>query len=109
MIAATMPSATTIAISARPNASTTATSARPSASIAPPPITARLATSTVTGTAGDRLPPAYRADRYRITNYSYYRLPPPPRGYYYTRVDNDVILTAAATGVIASVIVGMFQ
>ena len=54
-------------------------------------------------------PPAYRADRYRITNYSYYRLPPPPRGYYYTRVDNDVILTAAATGVIASVIVGMFQ
>jgi Ni/Co efflux regulator RcnB len=58
---------------------------------------------------GDRLPPAYRADRYRITNYNYYRLPPPPRGYYYTRVDNDVVLTAAATGVIASVIVGMFQ
>ena len=58
---------------------------------------------------GDRLPPAYRADRYRITNYSYYRLPPPPRGYYYTRVDNDVVLTAAATGIIASVIVGMFQ
>ena len=58
---------------------------------------------------GDRLPPAYRADRYRITNYSYYRLPPPPRGYYYTRVDNDVVLTAAATGLIASVIVNMFQ
>ena len=58
---------------------------------------------------GDRLPPAYRADRYRISNYNYYRLPPPPRGYYYTRVDNDVVLTAAATGIIASVIVGMFQ
>jgi len=58
---------------------------------------------------GDRLPPAYRADRYRITNYNAYRLPPPPRGYYYTRVDNDVVLTAAATGVIASVIVGLFQ
>ena len=58
---------------------------------------------------GDRLPPSYRADRYRIHNYSAYRLPPPPRGYYYTRVDNDVVLTAAATGIIASVIVGMFQ
>ena len=57
----------------------------------------------------NRLPPAYRADRYRISNYNYYRLPPPPRGYYYTRVDNDVVLTAAATGIIASVIVGMFQ
>ena len=58
---------------------------------------------------GDRLPPAYRAERYRINNYSAYRLPPPPRGYYYTRVDNDVVLTAAATGLIASVIVGLFQ
>lgn len=58
---------------------------------------------------GDRLPPAYRADRYRITNYNTYRLPPPPRGYYYTRVDNDVVLTAAATGIIASVVVGLFQ
>ena len=58
---------------------------------------------------GDRLPPSYRAERYRIYNYSAYRLPPPPRGYYYTRVDNDVVLTAAATGLIASVIVGMFQ
>lgn len=34
---------------------------------------------------------------------------PPPRGYYYTRVDNDVLLTAAATGLIASVIVDLFQ
>jgi len=58
---------------------------------------------------GDRLPPAYRAERYRIVNYRTYHLPPPPRGYYYTRVDNDVLLTAAATGVIASVIVGLFQ
>ena len=57
---------------------------------------------------GDRLPPAYRADRYRV-DYRHYGLRAPPRGYYYTRVDNDVILTAAATGVIASVIVGMFQ
>lgn len=58
---------------------------------------------------GDRLPPAYRAERYRVVNYRAYRLPPPPRGHYYTRVDNDVLLTAAATGVISSVIVGLFQ
>lgn len=58
---------------------------------------------------GDQLPPAYRAERYRVVNYNYYRLPPPPRGYYYTRVDNDVLLTAAATGIIASVIVDLFQ
>ena len=57
---------------------------------------------------GDRLPPAYRADRYRV-DYRHYGLRAPPRGYYYTRVDNDVVLTAAATGLIASVIVGMFQ
>jgi Ni/Co efflux regulator RcnB len=31
------------------------------------------------------------------------------RGYQYTRVDNDVVLTAVATGMIASVIVGLFQ
>ena len=57
---------------------------------------------------GDRLPPAYRADRYRV-DYRHYGLRAPPRGYYYTRVDNDVVLTAAATGLVASVIVGMFQ
>lgn len=57
---------------------------------------------------GERLPPAYRGEAYRV-DYRAYRLPPPPRGYYYTRVDNDVLLTAAATGVIATVIAGLFQ
>jgi Ni/Co efflux regulator RcnB len=57
---------------------------------------------------GERLPVAYRATPYRI-DYRTYRLPPPPRGYYYTRVDNDVVLTAAASGLIASVIVDLFQ
>lgn len=57
---------------------------------------------------GDRLPPAYRDQRYRV-DYRHYGLRAPPRGYYYTRVDNDVVLTAAATGLITSVIVGMFQ
>ena len=57
---------------------------------------------------GDRLPPAYRDQRYRV-DYRTNGLSAPPRGYYYTRVDNDVVLTAAATGLVASVIVGMFQ
>lgn len=57
---------------------------------------------------GERLPVAYRGAAYRV-DYRAYRLPPPPRGYYYTRVDNDVLLTAAATGVIASVVADLFQ
>ena len=57
---------------------------------------------------GERLPVAYRGNAYRV-DYRTYRLPPPPAGYYYTRVDNDVLLTAAATGVIASVVAGLFQ
>lgn len=57
---------------------------------------------------GERLPASYRATRYQV-DYRTYRLPPPPRGYYYTRVDNDVVLTAAASGLIASVITGLFQ
>jgi Ni/Co efflux regulator RcnB len=57
---------------------------------------------------GHTLPAAYRAPQYRV-DYRYYRLPPPPPGYYYTRVDNDVMLTGATTGLIASVIAGLFQ
>lgn len=57
---------------------------------------------------GDRLPSQYRGRAYAV-DYRYYRLPPPPRGYQYSRVDNDVVLTAIASGVIASVLIGMFQ
>lgn len=57
---------------------------------------------------GERLPSSYRASAYRV-DHNRYGLRAPPRGYYYTRVDNDVVLTAAATGLITSVIVGMFQ
>lgn len=57
---------------------------------------------------GDHLPPQYRGQAYRV-DYRYYRLPPPPRGYEYNRVNNDVVLTAIASGVIASVLFGMFQ
>jgi Ni/Co efflux regulator RcnB len=57
---------------------------------------------------GDRLPASYRGRAY-VVDYHRYGLRAPPRGYQYTRVDNDVMLTAVATGLIASVIVGMFQ
>ncbi len=57
---------------------------------------------------GERLPASYRAAHYRV-DHRQYGLRAPPPGYYYTRVDNDVVLTAAASGLIASVIVGLFQ
>jgi Ni/Co efflux regulator RcnB len=59
-------------------------------------------------TRGDRLPANYRTSAYRV-DYNRYHLAPPPRGYQYTRVNNDVVLTAIATGVIASVIVNLFN
>lgn len=57
---------------------------------------------------GEHLPPQYRGQAYRV-DYRYYRLPPPPRGYQYTRVNDDVVLTAIASGLIASVVFNMFQ
>ena len=56
---------------------------------------------------GDRLPYAYRARQYYV-DYQQYNLTPPPRGYQYIRVNNDVVLTAITTGVIMSVISGMY-
>lgn len=57
---------------------------------------------------GDRLPSQYRGNAYRV-DYRTYRLAPPPRGYHYNRVGNDVVLSAIATGVVASVLIGMFN
>ena len=57
---------------------------------------------------GERLPASYRSNAYRV-DYRTYRLVPPPRGYAYHRVGNDVVLTAVATGLITSVIIGMFN
>ena len=56
---------------------------------------------------GDRLPRAYRTSQYHV-DYRQYHLNAPPRGYQYVRVNNDVVLTAIATGIIASVITGMY-
>ena len=57
---------------------------------------------------GERLPTQYRTSGYYVDHRAY-RLAPPPYGYRYVRVNDDVVLTAIATGVIASVLFGMFQ
>lgn len=57
---------------------------------------------------GDRMPVAYRGRGY-VVDHHRYGLNAPPRGYEYVRSGNDVVLTAIATGVIASVIVSLFQ
>jgi Ni/Co efflux regulator RcnB len=57
---------------------------------------------------GQQLPASYRGRAYDV-DYRRYNLQAPPRGYKYTRVGNDVVLTAIATGVIASVIVSLFD
>ena len=57
---------------------------------------------------GSYLPRAYFANPYYIDNYSYYRLRPPPYGYRYVRVGNDIVLAAIAGGLISEVISGAF-
>ncbi len=57
---------------------------------------------------GDHLPPQYRGRGYQV-DYRAYRLPPPPRGYQYTRVNDDVVLTAVASGLIALILFDMFE
>jgi len=57
---------------------------------------------------GQYLPQTYRARGYYV-DYRAYRLPPPPRGYAYYRNGDDVILTAIATGLIASVLFDLFD
>lgn len=58
---------------------------------------------------GDRLPPAYYSSRYVVNDYRAYRLQAPPRGHHWVRVNNDVLLTAIATGAVVAVIGGLFH
>ncbi|HKE96100.1 MAG TPA: RcnB family protein [Povalibacter sp.] len=57
---------------------------------------------------GARLPVAYYAPRYVVNDYAVYRLRPPPRGYHWVRVDNDVVLAAITTGVVLEVVDHIF-
>jgi len=54
---------------------------------------------------GQRLDARYRDHRYYVSDYRRYGLRQPPRGYRWQRVDNQFLLTAVATGLIASVII----
>ncbi len=54
---------------------------------------------------GQRLDARYRDNRYYVSDYRRYGLRQPPRGYRWQRVDNQFLLTAVATGLIASVII----
>lgn len=56
---------------------------------------------------GHRLPPAYYHRNYYV-DYNSYRLPPPPYGYHWVRVDRDVVLVALATGLIRDVLYGIY-
>ncbi len=57
---------------------------------------------------GHRLPSPFYARHYWV-DYRYYRLPPPPYGYHWVRVDRDVVLVAIGTGLILDVFYGLFN
>jgi Ni/Co efflux regulator RcnB len=58
---------------------------------------------------GQRMPSYYRSNQYVVSNYGQYGLRAPPRGYHYVRSGNDVVLAAAAGGLITAVIAGLFN
>lgn len=53
---------------------------------------------------GHPVPHEYRGPHYRVDNWRERRLPPPPRGEYWSYIDGNYVLIAAATGVITSLI-----
>jgi Ni/Co efflux regulator RcnB len=57
---------------------------------------------------GDYLPRSYREARYIVHDYHVYHLSPPPHGHHWVRVDNDVVLAAIASGLVVSVVNGLF-
>lgn len=57
---------------------------------------------------GDHLPRAYYESRYVVHDYHVYHLSPPPRGHHWVRVNNDVVLAAIASGLVVSVVNGLF-
>jgi Ni/Co efflux regulator RcnB len=54
---------------------------------------------------GGRLPDQYRQQQYRVNDWQQRRLQPPPNGYaWYRNDDNQYLLAALATGIIAAVV-----
>lgn len=58
--------------------------------------------------AGSRLPVGYYGNSYYI-EYAPYGLAPPPRGYRWNRVGNDVYLVSTRNGLIAEVVYSLFR
>nr|WP_295113857.1 RcnB family protein [uncultured Caulobacter sp.] len=54
---------------------------------------------------GQRLDARYRGNSYYVSDYRRYGLRQPPRGYRWQRVNDQYVLAAVATGLIASVII----
>jgi Ni/Co efflux regulator RcnB len=52
---------------------------------------------------GQRLPSHYRTHQYVVDNYRSHRLSAPPRGYHWVQAGADYVLVAAATGIIAQI------
>lgn len=59
-------------------------------------------------TVGSRLPQGYYGSSYYV-DYRPYGLSPPPYGYQWVRVGNDVYLTSSRNGLIAEVIYSLFR
>lgn len=57
---------------------------------------------------GDHLPRAYYSRSYVVHDYHSYHLSRPPRGHHWVRVNNDVVLAAVASGLVVSVVNGLF-
>lgn len=57
---------------------------------------------------GDHLPRGYYETRYIVRDYGRYHLHAPPHGHHWVRVNNDVVLAAIASGLVVSVVNGLF-
>lgn len=55
---------------------------------------------------GQPAPERFRAEEYRINDWRNRGLSQPPSGHYWTRIDGNYVLIAAATGVIAGILLG---
>jgi Ni/Co efflux regulator RcnB len=55
---------------------------------------------------GEHLPRNYWSQQYVVSDWRARNLRQPPRGYQWRRVNNDYVLAAVATGLIASIIAG---
>ena len=53
---------------------------------------------------GDRLPPDYRSNQYVVSDWKNNHLRKPPRGYHWVRANDQYVLAAVASGVIADII-----